>query len=231
MFEYLEEIIDLGSDLEQHYPLEWYEEHVEDVYQDIIAKSQLFFQKLEDDPLKLKLELEHIKTDSFDVVELGELLKILKKARNYFDIIETQELGVWETMHPLINHLCKKKFNNGFYADAVETALKEVNNIIKIEYKAISGEELDGARLMQKVFSVNNPVFQFADITTETGRNIQQGYMNIFTGSMIGIRNPKAHNNMNPDKTKAIHLLQIASFLILKIDEMGLIKKTPANNV
>ena len=48
--------------------------------------------------------------------------------------------------------------------------------------------------------------------------------MNIFSGAMIGIRNPKAHNNLNPDKIKSIHLLQIASFMMLKIEEIGLYK-------
>lgn len=83
---------------------------------------------------------------------------------------------------------------------------------------------MDGAKLMQKVFSVNNPVFKFADLSTESGRNIQQGYMQIFTGSMIGIRNPKAHSNLYPSETLAIHLLQISSFLMLKIDQLGIIE-------
>ena len=92
--------------------------------------------------------------------------KILKKARNYFDKIDNDELSFWSYIHPKIRLITKRKFENEFYADAVETAMKEVNNIIKAEYKKISNEEFDGARLMQRVFSVNNPVFQFSDITT-----------------------------------------------------------------
>jgi len=41
---------------------------------------------------------------------------------------------------------------------------------------------------------------------------------------MISIRNPKAHNNLNPDKIKSIHLLQIASFMMLKLGELSLCK-------
>ncbi|MBI5281457.1 MAG: hypothetical protein HY858_07225 [Candidatus Solibacter usitatus] len=50
-------------------------------------------------------------------------------------------------------------------------------------------------------------------------RRLQQGYMQIMAGSMTGIRNPKAHGNLNPDSTKALHLICLASLLMNKLDE------------
>lgn len=47
--------------------------------------------------------------------------------------------------------------------------------------------------------------------------------MKIFESSMIGIRNPKAHENMNPDRVKTIHLLYNASFIFVKLEETGVI--------
>jgi len=225
MHQFLEELIENGESLLDNYHLGFWEDFVEDNFLDVVTKSRLFFVKLENDPLDLKTEFAAFQFDHFDADQLYEILRVLKKARNYFDKIDEEDKGVWETIHPIIKLLCKRKFDNGYYADAVETALKEINNIIKSKYKEISGIELDGAKLMQKVFSANNPVFEFADLSNETGKNIQQGYMQIFAGSMIGIRNPKAHNNLKPDKNKAIHLLQISSFLMLKIDELGIIGK------
>lgn len=70
---------------------------------------------------------------------------------------------------------------------------------------------------MTRAFSVNNPVIRFADLDTENGRNIQLGYMKIFEGAMIGIRNPKSHQNMFPNKDITIHLLFQASFLFVKL--------------
>lgn len=223
MLKYLEEIIDLGVQLEENYQLDFWEDYIDDSFLEIMTKSKLFFLKLDNDPLNLNDKFLENYTESFKIEQLEINNKLLKQARNYFDKIDDNS-SFWDFIHPKIRVIAKRKFDNEFYADAVETALKELNNIVKVEYKNISGEELDGARLMQKVFSVNNPVFQFADISTETGRNIQQGYMNIFSGAMIGIRNPKAHNNLNPDKTKSIHLLQIASFMMLKLEEIGLCK-------
>jgi hypothetical protein len=54
---------------------------------------------------------------------------------------------------------------------------------------------------------------------SESGRNIQQGYMDIFAGAMTGIRNPKAHGNIQIDSKQAIHLLFLASLLLHKLDK------------
>ena len=62
---------------------------------------------------------------------------------------------------------------------------------VKTIYKERALEEKDGARLMQSAFSPNNPIIKIGDISTETGRDIQQGYMEMFSGAMKGIRNPK----------------------------------------
>jgi uncharacterized protein (TIGR02391 family) len=64
---------------------------------------------------------------------------------------------------------------------------------------------VDGKDLMEYAFSVKNPVLALDDLTTVTGRNIQVGYMQIFSGSMAGIRNPKAHANITIDRLRAIH--------------------------
>ncbi len=223
MRDFLESIIIAGEDLYEHHPHESYVNHVEDFYLDFTTKSALFFKKLQDDPLNLKEIFEAINIQGFDEDQLNEVLMLLKKARNYFDAPINHSDMFWNDIHPFITALSKSKFDGGFYADAVESALKEINNTVKVKYKEKSGLELDGASLMNTAFSVKNPVFVFDNIETETGRNIQQGYMQIFSGAMIGIRNPKAHDNMHPDKTKTIHLLFIASFMALKLDEMGIL--------
>lgn len=53
----------------------------------------------------------------------------------------------------------------------------------------------------------------------ESGRNVQKGYMEMFAGAMIGIRNPKAHANQTITKEDAIRKLHFASLLMYKIDQ------------
>lgn len=143
-------------------------------------------------------------------------LEKLKK----FELKKKQEEIIFDNhIHILISKVCKKKFFDGHYADAVESAFKEVNSRCKKIYKSKTGEEKDGADLMNKLFSPNNPLLSFENITTESGKNVQQGYMQIFSGSMTGIRNPKAHENQVLNKDSAYKRIILASLLMDKIDE------------
>ena len=125
----------------------------------------------------------------------------------------------WDFVHPRIKALAQPRFEAGFLGDAVEASFKEVNDSIKRLFVESEGREADGAGLMNTAFSPNNPIIRLANLDSETGRNIQQGYMQILAGAMTGIRNPKAHGNLNPDPKKALHLIALASLLMCKIDE------------
>lgn len=125
----------------------------------------------------------------------------------------------WLLMHPRIRALAQPRFEGGFFGDAVECCYKEVNDVVKRFVKDATGKEPDGAGLMTFAFSPENPVIKLGDLTVETDRNIQKGYMQIFAGSMTGIRNPKAHGNLNPDASKTLHLICLASLLMTKFDE------------
>ena len=137
----------------------------------------------------------------------------------------------WEEVHPRVKILAEDKFNNHFYADAVSTTLKDINAIVKAKVLSLINIEYDGINLMRNAFSfqynnntlIRNSLILFVpDLTSESRRNIQDGYLNIFVGSMSAIRNPKAHDNLNPDLTKTRHLLQLSSLLYIKLEEAGL---------
>jgi uncharacterized protein (TIGR02391 family) len=125
----------------------------------------------------------------------------------------------WQLIHPRVCALARPRFEAGFFGDAVEASFKEVNDAVKRIVREGGGRELDGACLMTTAFSLQNPIIRLTGLVTETDRNIQQGYMQILAGSMTGIRNPKAHGNLNPDSNKALHLICLASLLMHKIDE------------
>jgi uncharacterized protein (TIGR02391 family) len=130
----------------------------------------------------------------------------------------------WELIHLNIRKVSKSRYETEHYGDAVEAAFKEINDIIKKAYKEISGKEEDGDKLMRNVFSANNPVFFLADTSTETGKSIQQGYMDIFAGAMKGIRNPKAHANLDVHPDEAWEIIVLASHLMRIWDKAKKIK-------
>jgi uncharacterized protein (TIGR02391 family) len=126
---------------------------------------------------------------------------------------------VWALLHPSVVELAKPRFEAGHFADAVEAVLKELNSVVKQIHLTAANEELDGAALMRKAFTPNKPTIILDDLTNETGRNIQQGHMDLFAGAMIGVRNPKAHNNVVITPERAIHHFFLASLLFNKLDE------------
>jgi len=145
---------------------------------------------------------------------------VIKLYKDPIDL-KPSTIDFWELIHPLIKSISKSRFDSEHYADSVESAMKEVNVRVKTIVKNITGNEDDGSSLMKKAFSVNNPVIRLDDTSNETGRNIQLGYMELFSGSMIGIRNPKAHANISITKERAIHFIFLASLLMYKLDEAG----------
>lgn len=152
---------------------------------------------------------------------LGGLIQRLEEKK--FDLSDefqpVQLCDFWDLVHPHIIGISRSRFESGHYADSVEAAFKEINNCVKKNVKKRIGEDLDGSTLMNRAFSVNNPVISFDDLSTETGKNIQVGFMQIFSGSMTGIRNPKAHANITIDDKRAKHFIVLASLLMHKLDD------------
>jgi uncharacterized protein (TIGR02391 family) len=127
----------------------------------------------------------------------------------------------WGIIHPEIYRVANSRFNSGHFADAVESAFKEINDIIKKEYKIKEGKEEDGTSLMRKSFAHQSPVFKLTDLSSESLKNIQQGYMDIFAGVMMGIRNPKAHANLEIDQLDSWEKIVLASHLMKMWDGRG----------
>jgi uncharacterized protein (TIGR02391 family) len=111
---------------------------------------------------------------------------------------------LWSLIHPAIAEVSRSRFEAGYYADSVEAAFKEINSVVKHIIKQDTGEELDGAPLMYRAFSPKQPIICIGDLSTESGRNIQQGFMQIYAGAMIGVRNPKAHENVEIDSSSTL---------------------------
>jgi len=130
---------------------------------------------------------------------------------------------MWDLLHPKVTELAKERFEGGFYSDSVSVCLREINTIVKEYVREEINEELDGIPLLERAFSIRNPIITFADLDNENGRNIHKGYKKIFEGIFLGVRNPKAHANLTPNENITRHLLFLASFMFLKLEELGLL--------
>lgn len=145
-------------------------------------------------------------------IDLKDLIEIEKE-----NIVKPQD-EIWSLIHPLIASVTRRRMEDGYFADAVEAACKSLNTCVREIVKAKTGEELDGARLMQRTFSVDNPIIRISRDDTVSGQDTQKGYMQIFSGVMTGIRNPKAHDNQTITREDALRKLILISMLMYKID-------------
>ena len=127
--------------------------------------------------------------------------------------------AAFRLIHPEIVKIARGRFTAGYYADSVETAFKAINSRVKSYYKLKTGIVDDGASLMHSAFSPKKAIIVLGDVSTDSGFNVQQGYMEIFAGSISAIRNPKAHEIVEIDATHAIHFLFLASLQMYRLDE------------
>ena len=172
---------------------------------------------------KLIQEMMPLQGNAIESLELIQSY-IIPEARKLLSKTDTKEVPsssdwVWQGIHPRVAKFARPRFKDGYFGEAVEASYKEVNEVVKQIVRDAGGPELDGAALMNTAFSPNNPLIELTELETITDQDIQKGYMQIMAGAMTGIRNPKAHGNLNPPPSEALHLIYLASLLMHKIDK------------
>ena len=166
----------------------------------------------------------HLPTRSNQRMTVEDANAIIKRLLSLRKMTAPSLIGMKDVFHPAVVRVAESRMKSGHYADAVESAFKELNNAVKAKVRSRLDNELDGQRLMQRVFSPDNPVlFVESDLDTQTNKDTQQGYMMMFSGAMSAIRNPKAHENMIISKDDAIRKLMFASMLMYKLDASQLV--------
>lgn len=105
-------------------------------------------------------------------------------------------------------------FVSGFYAQAVEEAFKYVDNAVKKKCRSASS----GVKLMEWALSPNTPILQLNGLVSQSEQDEQAGYHRLFAGSMLGVRNPCAHeNNWITDAMAALEVIVFAQHLLRKV--------------
>ena len=130
----------------------------------------------------------------------------------------TGEVAYWLTQFDALitddglHRFCRSLFADGYYALAVQKAYIYIDNLVS---KRSGRTDKDGADLMRTVFSPKNPVLKLNKLQSRSEENQQQGYMHMFEGVMIGIRNPRAHEyDVEDTPREALEMIVIANHLM-----------------
>ncbi|MET4084293.1 uncharacterized protein (TIGR02391 family) [Pedobacter sp. UYP30] len=120
-------------------------------------------------------------------------------------------------LHPIVQKTAGELYKNGHYRQAILDTYIALVEAVKVK----SGEyKLDNTPLMQSVFSPKSPIIKVSENPDE-----QLGFMWLFSGAVMGIRNPKAHRLIEQnDPQRTLEWLCFASVLLRVIDDSELIK-------
>lgn len=119
--------------------------------------------------------------------------------------------------HPEIFKFCKAELISNNYFHAVFEATKSVAEIIRLK----SGLTEDGAELIEKAFSVKNPILRINALITETEKSEQKGFANLLKGIFGMFRNTTAHApkiTWNIDENDALDILSTISLIHRKLE-------------
>lgn len=118
--------------------------------------------------------------------------------------------------HPKIVQASRSQFRSGHYTEAIFNAFR----CIEIFAKKKSGSKKRGTALMQEIFSETHPVIKLNDMQQDFEIDEQNGFRFIYAGAMLGIRNPKAHADIQQkDPLRTLEYLSLASLLAKRLDE------------
>jgi uncharacterized protein (TIGR02391 family) len=137
-----------------------------------------------------------------------EQLEVLLKNEHISYLTKNLDL---DNLHPKVREVAGKLFQDGHFRQAILDVYIALVNAVKEK----SGCNLDNSPLMQKVFSRDNPILRVSEDSDE-----QLGFMWLFSGAVMAIRNPKAHSLVaQDDPMRTMEWLAFASVLFRILDE------------
>lgn len=120
-------------------------------------------------------------------------------------------------IHPEVLKYCKAELMQDNYFHAVFEATKGLAQRIREKSGAVG----DGTSLVDKVFSVDQPILAFNMLRTETERSEHKGFAALLKGCFAAVRNPLAHEPkiMWDGEDDAADYFSLISLLHRKLDD------------
>jgi len=120
-------------------------------------------------------------------------------------------------VHAEVLNYCRVELLDENYFHAVFESTKGVAERIRL----MSGLTADGAVLVNKAFSIQNPILILGPLATESQKSEQKGFANLLVGLFGAVRNPLAHapkTNWPMSEQDALDILTLVSLIHRKLD-------------
>jgi uncharacterized protein (TIGR02391 family) len=120
-------------------------------------------------------------------------------------------------IHSEVLKYCRVELMQDNYFHAVFEAAKGLAQRIR----DLSGEQLDGAALVDRVFAIERPMIAINSLRTETEKSEHKGFALLLKGCFAAVRNPLAHEPklLWQGEEDAADYLSLISLLHRKLDD------------
>jgi uncharacterized protein (TIGR02391 family) len=178
---------------------------------------------------KLSIEVEYFVYNSKSLLNILTEIRtrlinwLLEKQKEIISNSTTENLNLdlpteLTNLHPVVQEVASQLFKDGYYREAILNTYIALVQHVKLKSLRT---DLDNTGLMQTVFSAKNPSLIISDDFDE-----QQGFMWLYSGAVMAIRNPKAHRLIEQnDPQRTIEWLSFASVLLRVMDDSKLAPK------
>jgi len=120
-------------------------------------------------------------------------------------------------IHDALPTEVRKLFDNAHYSQATLEACKFLNS----EVRRISGSGKSEEALMMDVLDQTKAVIKLTNLKTTSEIDEQRGYRFIFAGTMVGVRNPRAHDPVTDEVGTCLDHLSLVSHLFRRLEKAG----------
>ncbi|HGH4684317.1 TIGR02391 family protein [Enterobacter roggenkampii] len=147
---------------------------------------------------------------------LGTYSPVLNALHN---IIPEYPMLHWRHLNEKVKDRIKEYYINKQYALAADQGTKIYCQIIR----ELTGCDLDGRKLTDRVFPGNTPVIKIGNLSTDTGRSMQDGQHFLSTGVMASFRNLASHmpaDKLVPEQLSELDCLNILGLISYLLERM-----------
>lgn len=134
---------------------------------------------------------------------------------------DPENRAFWNNVTVRIQQESKKLYMQGFYSDAAERAIREVETKMREMFRKLKPAAKEPEKIGDIIGALlsANGVYQYCDNTTQDGKNFQEGFVRLVSGFFTAYRNPMAHRNKNLSKQEAFELITLSSMIMNVLSE------------